>query len=140
METEEKTKEYTNSVAENFGSLSLGIFAVSLIGGVQWATIVLTILGAIFALCAIYIRVPHDLKQKWFLRKVAKPENMAIFRQVGWLIVIVMFGYALTQTDIVQLRLIGLLFAISAYVIFYINIYISTYRLRDKKSRKLTDA
>lgn len=136
METEEKIKQYKNSVAENFGSLSLGIFAVSLIGSVQWATIVLIILAVIFALCAIYIRVPHDLKQKWFLRKVATPENMSIFKRVGWLIVIVMFGYGLMQTDTIWLRVIGILFAISAYVVFYISIY----RLRDKKSRKLTDA
>lgn len=136
METEVKMKQYKNSVAESFGNLSLGIFAVSLIGSVQWATIALIIFGVIFALCGIYIILPHDLKQEWFLRNVAKPKNMAIFKRVGWLIVLVMFGYSLTQTGIIWLQVIGILFAISAYVVFYISIW----RLRDKESRKLTGA
>lgn len=137
METEEKMEQYKNSVAENFGSLSLGIFAVSLIGSVQWATIVLIIFGVIFALCGISMKVPLDLKQEWFLRKVATPERMAIFKRLGWLIVLTMFGYSLImQTGIIWLKVIGILFAISAYVVFYVSLW----RLRDKKSRKLTDA
>ena len=68
METEEKIKQYKSSVAENFGSLSLGIFAVSLIGSVQWATIMLIIFGVISALCGIYIIFPRDLKQEWFIK------------------------------------------------------------------------
>jgi hypothetical protein len=136
METEEKIKQYKNSVAESFGNLSLGIFAVSLIGSVQWATIVLIIFGVIFVLCGTYIILPHDLKQEWFLRNVATPKNMAKFKRLGWLIVLVMFGYSLMQTGIIWLQVIGILFAISAYVVFYISIW----RLTDKGSRKLTDA
>lgn len=136
METEEKMKQYKNSVAENFGNLSLGLFAVSLIGSVQWATIVLIIFGVISALCGIYVIFPRDLKHEWFLRNVATPKNMAIFKRVGWLIVLVMFGVSLTQTGMIWLRVIGILFAISAYVVFYISIW----RLTDKKARKLADS
>ncbi len=66
MEKEEEIKQYKNSVAENFGSLSLGVFAVSLIDSVQWATIALIIFGVIFALSGIYLIFPLNLKQEWF--------------------------------------------------------------------------
>jgi len=136
METAERIEQYKNSVSENFGSLSLGIFAVSLIGSVPWATIVLIIFGVIFALCGISMKIPLDLKQEWFLRKVATPERMAIFKSLGWFIVLIMFGYSLIQTSIVWLIVIGILFAISAYVVLFISIL----RLKDNKSTKLTDA
>jgi len=123
METEEEIKQYKNSVAESFGSLSLGVFAASLIGSVQWATIVLIIFGVLFALCGIYIIFTRNLKQEWFLRNVATKRNMAIFKRVGWLIVLVMFSYSLTQTGIIWLLIIGIIFAILAYVIFYISIW-----------------
>lgn len=128
--TEEDTKYYKDSVAENFSSLSLGVFAVSLIGSVQWATVVLIIFGVVFALCGIYIIVPRNLKQEWFLRNVATKTNMAIFRRIGWFIVFVMFGYNLTQTGITWLFIIGILFAIGAYVVLYISIW----RLRKIKN------
>ena len=121
--TEQEIKQYKNSLAENFGSLSLGIFAVSLIGSVQWATIVLIIFGVLFALCGIYIIVPRNLKQEWFLRNVATKKNMAIFRRIGWFIVLAMFGYSLTQTGITWLKILGIIFAILAYVNFYIGIW-----------------
>lgn len=121
--TEQEIKQYKNSVAENFGSLSLGVFAVSQIGSVQWATIVLIIFGVVFALCGIYIIVQRNLKQEWFLRKVATKTNMAIFRRIGWFIVLVMFGYSLMQTGITWLFIIGILFAIGAYVVLYISIW-----------------
>ena len=136
METGENTRQYRNSVAETFGSLSLGIFAVSLIGSVQWATIVLVLFGVLSALCGIYIVFAHDFGQGWFLRNVATAKNMAVFKRVGWLIVLAMFGYSLTQTGIIWLQVIGILFAFLAYVVFYISVR----RLTDKRSRKLTDS
>ena len=123
MKKEEGIKQYKNSVAENFGSLSLGIFAASLIGSVQWATIVLIIFGVAFAICGIYIMFPRNLKQEWFLTKVANKKNMAMFKRLGWFIVLVMFGYSLTQTGIIWLFIIGILFAILAYVMLYISIW-----------------
>ena len=123
MELKEQEREYRNSTAEAFGSLSLGIFAASLIGSVQWATIVLIIFGVVFALCGIYIIFPRNLKQEWFLRNVATKRNMAIFKRVGWLIVLAMFGYSLTQTGIIWLFIIGILFAIFSYALFYISIW-----------------
>ncbi|MBA7674707.1 hypothetical protein ES703_82928 [subsurface metagenome] len=133
MEPEEKTKQYRNSVAESFGSLSLGIFAVSLVSSAQWSSIVLIIFGIMFALCGIYIIFPRDLKQEWLLENAAAPRHMAIYKRIGWLIVLAMFGYSLTQTGITWLRVIGILFAILAYVVFYISLL----RL---KARKLPDA
>jgi len=130
MKKEEGIKQYKNSVAENFGSLSLGIFAASLIGSVQWATIVLIIFGVVFALCGIYIIFRRNLKQEWFLRNVATKRNMTIFKRVGWFIVLVMFGYSLTQTGEIWLLIIGILFAIFAYVALYISIW----KLRKKET------
>ena len=133
MKPEEKIKQYRNSVAESFGSLSLGIFAVSLVGSAQWSSIVLIIFGMMFALCGLYIIFPRDLKQEWLLENVAAPRHMAIYKRIGWLIVLAMFGYSLTQTGIIWLRVIGILFAILAYVVFYISLF-------TLKARKLTDA
>lgn len=123
METREIVRQYRNSAAENFGSLSLGIFAVSLISRLQWATITLIIFGVIIALCGIYLIFRRDLKQKWFLNNVATPRNMAVFKRVGWLIVLAMFGVSLTQTDILWLKITGILFAFLAYIIFFISIW-----------------
>ena len=123
METEEQIKQYQNSTVESFGSLSLGIFAVAIIGSVQWATIVLIIFGVVFASCGIYIIFPRNFKQEWFLRNVATKRNMAIFKRVVWLIVLAMFDYSLTQTGIIWLFIIGILFAIFAYVVLYIGIW-----------------
>lgn len=133
MEPEEKIKQYRNSVAESFGSLSLGILGVSLVGSVQWSSIVLIIFGMMFALCGIYIIFPRDLKQEWLLENAAAPRHMAIYKRIGWLIVLAMFGYSLMQTGVIWLRVIGILFAILAYAVFYISLL----RL---KARKLTDA
>ena len=139
METKEKIeqhKNYKNSVAENLGSLSLAMFAVSLISGVQWATIVLIIFGVISALCGIYLVFPRALKQEWFLRKVATPKTMAIFKRLGWFIVLAMFGYSLIQTGIIWLIIIGIILAILAYVIFYVKVW----RLTSKEPRQWTES
>lgn len=122
MEPAEKIKQYKNSVAETFVSLSLGTFGVSLIGSEQWATIVLIIFGMMFALFGIYIRLPCDLKQDWLLKKVAAPKHMAIYNAITWFIVGAMFGFSLTQTGITWLWVIGILFAILAYAVLLISL------------------
>jgi len=122
METKEQIRQYRYSTAESLGILSIGIFTASLIGNIQWATIALIIFGAIFALSGIYLIIPYNLKQEWFLRKVATKKTMAIFKRVGWLIILALFGYRLTQKGVIWLTIIGILFVISAYVVFYISI------------------
>ena len=122
METKEQIRQYRYSTAESLGILSIGIFTASLIGNIQWATIALIIFGAIFALSGIYLIIPYNLKQEWFLRKVATKKTMAIFKRVGWLIILALFGYGLTQKGVIWLTIIGILFVISAYVVFYISI------------------
>ncbi len=57
------------------------------------------------------------------LRNVATKKNIAIFKRIGWFIVLVTFGYSLTQTGIIWLFIIGIIFAILAYVMFYISIW-----------------
>jgi hypothetical protein len=123
METAEQIRQSKYSAAESLGSLSLGTFIISLIGSVQWATIALIIFGAIFALGGIYLIIPCNLKQEWFLRKVATKKTMVIFKYLGWLLILARFGYDLMRTDIIWLKIIGILFAISAYVVLYTGIW-----------------
>jgi len=122
METQDHTKEYRNATAESLVILSMAIFTVSLVDNTRWATIALIIFGAIFALSGVYLIIPCNLKQQWFLGKLATQETMAILKRLGWLLILVLFGYALTQKGTIWLIVVGLLFMISAYVVFYISI------------------
>lgn len=122
MDKGERIKQYKNSVAVTFSSLSLGTFGVSLIGDIYWATVSLIVFGVFFALCGIYIKFPRDLKQKWFIKKVASPRNMDVFRGIGWFIVLIMFGYSLTQTDILWQLFLGIFFGFLAYSVMIVII------------------
>ncbi len=134
MEKDKRITQYKSLVAESFGSLSIGIFGVSLVGDIQWATTLLIIIGVIIGLCGIYVLLPYNLNQEWFLKEVAGPRNMAIFKRFGWFIVVVMFGYSLTQTGVIWMIGIGLLSVFLSYVVFYISLW----RFMDKRKKGLT--
>ncbi|MFC1977387.1 hypothetical protein ACFLWS_03870 [Chloroflexota bacterium] len=123
MDTEESKKQYKNSVAETFGSLSIGLFTAALIGSVDWATVLLIIFGAIFTLCGIYIFVPLDLRQQWFLANIATKKRTGVFKSVGWFIVVIMFAYNLTQTGVTWQLFVGIIFIGFSYVVLSLSIW-----------------
>ena len=71
METKEQIRQRKNLTAESLGSLSLGVFATSLIVSNLWGIITLVTIGIILAMCGIYLIVPTNLKQDLFLKNIA---------------------------------------------------------------------
>ena len=60
-ETDEQKKQYKNSIAESFASLSIGLFSFSIITRERWHDITLIILGTLCAVVAICSIIPLDL-------------------------------------------------------------------------------
>ncbi|OGO06612.1 MAG: hypothetical protein A2Z76_01750 [Chloroflexi bacterium RBG_13_56_8b] len=130
METEEQVKQYKNSTVEAFGSLSLGLWTVALVGyltsGISWETYILIVLGGLSALFSIYLVLPWDCvyrKQKVVLKCFEKKQILKIAKSLGWLIVLAVFGVRLVQTKVDWLIIAGLIFAIFAYVVFYASLW-----------------
>jgi len=122
METEEQTKQYRNSIAEFFGSLSLAVVGVSFVGNEQWANCVLIAFGVIFALIGIYIILPFNRTKDSFFRKIANKKSMSIYKAIGWFIALAMFGYSLTTRNISWLTYFGIALAIFAYIVLIFGI------------------
>ncbi|MBT9138767.1 MAG: hypothetical protein DDT31_01342 [Syntrophomonadaceae bacterium] len=78
MGTEEQLRQYRNSTAGSFASLSLGLWAVALVeysgSGISWATYFLVVVGAISALFSIYLILPLELEAE---RDLKIPGNKA---------------------------------------------------------------
>ncbi len=123
MGSTEQGKEQKKSTAALLGRLSIGIFTVSLLGDTQWLTITLIIFGVILALSGIYLRVPCNLKQEWFLCKVADERTMSNLEAFSWLCILALFGIKLIQTGMMWLKIIGILFAIFAYIVLVVSIW-----------------
>ena len=123
MEKEEEIKQYKNSVAEFFGSLSLAVVGVSFVGNDQWASCVLIAFGIIFALIGIYIILPFNRTKDWFFRKIANNRSMSMYKGIGWFIALAMFGYSLTTRNISWLTYFGIALAILAYIVLIMGIY-----------------
>ena len=112
METKEQ-RQCRNKTAKSLGRLSIGIFTVSLLGDTQWLTIILIIFGVILALSWIYLIVPLNLNQEQFLRIVTTKQDvdfMGFIEDIGWLILLALFGLKLIQKDVIWLRIIGIIF------------------------------
>lgn len=126
METEEQIRQYKNSTAGSFASLSLGLWAVALVGysgsGISWATYFLVVVGAISALFGVYLILPWDWKQNQTLRYLETKRVMKVAEALGWLIVLAVFAVGLIQTRVYLLIFTGIIIGITAYVVFLISI------------------
>jgi len=127
METEEQIKQHKYSTAESFASLSIGLWAVSLIGyltsGIPWATYFLAIVGAISALLSIYLILPWNGRQKSVLGFLKTNKIIGIVKLLVWLIVLAVFGVSLIQTKVIWLIVAGLITIIIAFIVFYVGIW-----------------
>lgn len=127
MEAEEQIKQHKYSTAESFASLSIGLWAVSLIGyltlGITWATYFLAIVGAISALLSIYLILPWNGKQKSVLGFLETNKIIGIIKLLVWLIVLAVFGVSLIQTKVIWLIVAGLITIIIAFIVFYVGIW-----------------
>jgi len=127
METDEQKKQYKNSTAESFASLSIGLWAVSLIGyltsAISWETYLLAIIGAISALFSLYLIAPPNWKQKSVLESLKSNQITKIVKLLVWLIVILLFGVNLFQTKVIWLIVTGLITMVIAFIVFYIGIF-----------------
>jgi hypothetical protein len=119
--------ETKHSVAESFATLALGLWTVALIGylhsGIDWATIVLIVVGSLSALFAAYFTLPINWKQESILAYFKKTNILKIIKSVGWLTVFLLFGVALVQSKVVGLIIVGLVTMIIAFVVFYVSIW-----------------
>jgi len=131
---DKREREYRNNVAETLGTLSLGILAVALIAGIQWATIVLFTCSGLSAIVALLMLVAREKHQQWLIRTVTTPIRVAIFKRLGWLIVVVMVGYNLTQKGGTVLLIIGIIIVVAAYAVFYLSLP----RMRDDQRTQKT--
>ena len=127
METEEQIKQHKYSTAESFASLSIGLWAVSLIGyltsGISWATYFLAIVGAISVLLSIYLIPSWNRRQKSVLEFLERNKIMRIVKLLVWLIVLAVFGVSLIQTKVIWLIVAGLITIIIAFIVFYVGIW-----------------
>ena len=114
--------ERKNLTAESLGSLSLGLWAVALIGyptsGISWHTYFLVVVGALFAVFGVYFILPWDWKQRQCLKYLEAHQIMKITKSLGWFVVLVVFGVGLIQSKVGWLIVIGLTITIIAYVVF----------------------
>lgn len=128
VELTEQERKCEKSVAEAFGSLSLGLWSVALIGyltsGVTWATYFLVVVGAIFTVFGIYFILPWewDWKQKQCLKSLEAHPVMKVTKSLGWFIVLAIFGVGLIQSKVGWLIVIGLIAAITSYAIFLVGL------------------
>ncbi|MCJ7425998.1 MAG: hypothetical protein MUO17_02510 [Dehalococcoidales bacterium] len=130
FEQKDERKQYKNSTVEAFGSLSLGLWTVALVGyltsGISWETYILIALGGLSALFSIYLVLPWDCvyrKQKTVLKYLETKQIIKFAKSLGWLIVLAVFGVRLIQTKVDWLIIAGLIFAIFAYVVFYVSLW-----------------
>ena len=131
METEEQLKQYKNSAAESFASLSFGLWTVSLIGylssGISWTTYFLVVVGAISALfstyLSIYLVLPWDWKQKSVLKYLETNQTIKVTKFLVWLIILTAFAVMLVQTKVGWLIATGLIIIIIAFISFYVGLW-----------------
>ena len=125
MELTKQEREFKNLTAGSFASLSIGLWAVSLIGyltlGITWATYFLAIVGAISALLSIYLILPWNGRQKSVLGFLKTNKIIGIVKLLVWLIVLAVFGVSLIQTKVIWLIVAGLIIVIIAFIVFCVG-------------------
>jgi hypothetical protein len=116
-----------NSVIESFATLTLGLWSVCLIGylhsGIDWTVILLIVVGSLSALFAMYIILPDKIGQGVVLAYFKKNNLLKIAKSLGWLIVVLLFGVALVQSEVLWLIIVGLITMIVTFVAFYISLW-----------------
>lgn len=125
--------EQEKSTAATFGSLSLAIFATSLIVDERWHTIALIVGGSFFALCGLYLILPFSCKQSWFFKRVVETQTMTLLKYFGWFLVLAALGTNLVQSDIGWLKVLGILFALVAFFVLLFGLSRKGEKARTKK-------
>jgi len=127
MELTKQEREIEKLTAETFASLSLGLWAVALIGyltsGISWMTYFLVIVGAMSALFGIYLVLRWNWKQKQVLKYLEANKILKVVKLLVWLVALAIFAVNLIQTKVGWLIVTGLIIAIITAIVFYVGIW-----------------
>jgi len=116
---EGKLRKCEKSTAETFGSLALALFATSFSVGERLHTITLIVAGSLFALSWLYLVLPRVWGKSWFLKQVVEKRTIVLLKYFGWFLVLATFGIILVQSEIVWLKVLGILFALVALCVLF---------------------
>ena len=125
-ELTDQERKFKNLTAETFASLSLGLWAVALVGyltsGISWMTYFLVIIGAMSALFGIYLVLRWNWKKKQVLEYLKTKRIIKVVKLLVWLVVLAIFAVNLIQTGVGWLIVTGLIIAIIAVIVFCVGI------------------
>lgn len=129
----EQERTLEKSTAGGHGSLSLGLFATALLvynvsDGLWW---IFVVLGAVFALSAIYLVFFHRWKRKEILAIAA---NVRI-KYVAWFLGFIALGIGLIQTQTNKWVVPGLICIPLAYAILVFGIVGGVKEMAAKKTK-----
>ena len=115
------------ATAESFATLTIGFWAVSLISylssGISGRIYFLAVAGVMSALFVLYLILPTQWGQESLSQRITRRGYLKIVKSLGWLIVGLVFGAALVQSEISWMMVAGLITMIIAFIGFYVAIW-----------------
>jgi hypothetical protein len=147
-EEQDETKRRINSTAATFANLTIGLWAVALIGlspstptsstlltalnsAISCASYILATLGVLSFLFTLYLaNCPRNWRQKSVSEFLERNKAIKAAKDIVWLIVVAVFGVGLFQSNINinGLKYIGLLIVAIVFIQYYYLYFVSEKR------------